>query len=96
MTDLTEPTGPLKGLRVIELGVLLAGPFCGQLLGDLGAEVIKVESPYGDLTRPWGDAGGTCLDQVVGIARKSRSFSPKQMAGAPLRPKFSGNCRWEE
>lgn len=50
-----EATGPLKGLRVIELGVLLAGPFCGQLLGDMGAEVIKVEPPgQGDPMREWG------------------------------------------
>jgi formyl-CoA transferase len=50
-----EATGPLKGLRVIELGVLLAGPFCGQLLGDLGAEVIKIEPPgQGDPLRTWG------------------------------------------
>jgi formyl-CoA transferase len=50
-----EATGPLKGLRVIELGVLLAGPFCGQLLGDMGAEVIKIEPPgQGDPMRDWG------------------------------------------
>ncbi|MFC6197586.1 CaiB/BaiF CoA transferase family protein [Ponticaulis profundi] len=50
-----EATGPLKGLRVIELGVLLAGPFCGQLLGDMGAEVIKVEPPgQPDPLREWG------------------------------------------
>ena len=48
-------TGPLAGLRVIETGTLLAGPFCGQLLGDLGAEVIKVEAPgRGDPMREWG------------------------------------------
>ena len=47
--------GPLDGLRVIELGTLLAGPFCGQLLGDFGAEVIKVEAPgQGDPMRTWG------------------------------------------
>lgn len=47
--------GPLAGLRVIETGTLLAGPFCGQLLGDLGAEVIKVEAPgSGDPMREWG------------------------------------------
>ncbi|HEX6254883.1 MAG TPA: CoA transferase [Euzebyales bacterium] len=47
--------GPLADLRVIEMGVLLAGPFCGQLLGDFGAEVIKVEQPgVGDPMREWG------------------------------------------
>ena len=47
--------GPLSDLRVIEMGTLLAGPFCGQLLGDLGAEVFKVEPPgQGDPMRVWG------------------------------------------
>ena len=47
--------GPLAGLRVVEAGQLLAGPFCGQLLGDLGAEVIKIEPPgAGDPMRLWG------------------------------------------
>ncbi len=46
---------PLSDLRVIELGSLLAGPFCGQLLGDFGAEVIKLEDPgVGDPMRQWG------------------------------------------
>jgi succinyl-CoA---D-citramalate CoA-transferase len=46
---------PLGDLRVVELGQLLAGPFCGQLLGDFGAEVIKVEDPgHGDPMRQWG------------------------------------------
>ena len=47
--------GALSDLRVIEMGQLLAGPFCGQLLGDFGAEVIKVEPPeIGDPMRQWG------------------------------------------
>jgi formyl-CoA transferase len=46
---------PLDDVRVVELGQLLAGPFCGQLLGDFGAEVIKVEDPgRGDPMREWG------------------------------------------
>jgi formyl-CoA transferase len=50
-----EHTGPLVGLRVLELGSLIAGPFAGQLLGDYGADVIKVETPGdGDPMRTWG------------------------------------------
>ncbi|MBR9763253.1 MAG: CoA transferase [Rhodobacteraceae bacterium] len=45
---------PLKGLKVVELARILAGPWIGQSLADLGAEVIKVESPEGDDTRRWG------------------------------------------
>src|SRR5205814_4220088 len=45
---------PLAGVRVIELGSVLAGPFCGMLLADLGAEVIKVEPPRGDDARTFG------------------------------------------
>jgi formyl-CoA transferase len=47
--------GALSDLRVLELGTLIAGPFCGQLLGDMGAEVIKIEAPgQGDPMRNWG------------------------------------------
>jgi len=66
---------PLAGLRVLELGAFIAGPFAGQLLGDLGAEVIKVEPPgTGDIMRRYGvRVDGKSL-WWSGIARNKRSI----------------------
>ena len=74
---MTHPApGPLAGLRVIELGTLLAGPFCGQLLGDFGAEVIKVEPPgQGDPMRGLGPREGA--RHVAVVARRG----PQQEVG---------------
>jgi succinyl-CoA---D-citramalate CoA-transferase len=70
---MVEPA-PLDGIRVLELGSFIAGPFAGQLLGDLGADVIKVEPPGGgDPMRQW----GVCIDGRSlwwpAIARNKRS-----------------------
>jgi len=67
-------TGALSDIRVVELGQLLAGPFCGQLLGDMGADVIKVEPPLtGDPMRDWGQGDEKVQWEV--IARNKRSVS---------------------
>ncbi|MCC5794206.1 MAG: CoA transferase [Chromatiales bacterium] len=73
----TASSGPLSGLRLVEMGTLLAGPFCGQLMGDFGAEVIKVEPPgKGDPMREWGreKAHGMSLWWPV-IARNKKSVT---------------------
>ncbi len=74
---MTDPAGPLAGVRVVECGTLLAGPFCGQLLGDFGAEVIKVEDPgAGDPMRQWGQVKveGRSLHWPI-IARNKKSVT---------------------
>jgi len=67
--------GPLAGVRVIEMGQLIAGPFCGQVLGDFGAEVIKLEDPKaGDPMRQWGRSKPQGLSPwwpVIGRNKKS-------------------------
>lgn len=54
-----QPSGALDGFRVLELGTLIAGPYCGRLLGDMGADVVKIEAPdRPDPLREWGQASG--------------------------------------
>ncbi len=54
MTAPPPRTGPLVGLKVLELGHYIAGPFCTRVLADMGAEVVKIEPPGGDPIRGWG------------------------------------------
>ena len=79
--------GALSDIRVVEVGTLLAGPFCGQQLADHGAEVIKVEPPTGDPMRAWGQemAGGKSLWwPVVGRGKKSVTINLREPAGQDL------------
>ncbi len=78
-------SGPLKGLRVIEMGTLIAGPFCGQVLGDFGAEVIKIEDPNaGDPMRQWGRTmpkGQSPWWPVIGRNKKSVTLDLRTAEG---------------
>lgn len=81
----TPKPGPLADLRVIETGVLLAGPFCGQLLADFGAEVIKIEAPgSGDPMRGYGPArrnGRALWWPVCARGKKSVTLDLRTEAG---------------
>ena len=81
-------TGALTDIRVIEIGTLLAGPFCGQQLADHGAEVIKVEPPgTGDPMRAWGQEkadGKSLWWPVVGRGKKSVTINLREPAGQDL------------
>src|SRR5688572_20533850 len=81
----------LAGIRVIDLSRVLAGPYCTMMLGDLGADVIKIEAPgIGDDTRHWGppftDQGESAYFRCVNRNKRSLALNLKSTAGkAELR-----------
>ncbi|GJD59831.1 CaiB/BaiF CoA transferase family protein [Methylobacterium dankookense] len=88
---MTAPAGtdlPLEGVRVLDLSRVLAGPWCAQVLGDLGAEVIKVEHPErGDDTRDWGvptGEGGTTYFDSVNRNKRSLGLDLASEEGAAI------------
>ncbi|MEE4201326.1 CaiB/BaiF CoA transferase family protein [Erythrobacter sp.] len=82
-------TGALEGLRVVEMGQLLAGPFCGQLLGDMGAEVIKIEPPgAGDPMREWGRGEEKVQWEVIARNKKSVTCNLRVPEGQELARKL--------
>lgn len=85
---MTDTKHPLDGLRVIELGQLIAGPFCGQLLGDFGADVIKVEAPgLPDPARGWGAVkqdGIGLFWPIIARNKKSLTLNLRVEAGQAL------------
>src|SRR5688572_14557506 len=84
----TNNRGALSDLRVLELGTLIAGPFCGQLLGDMGAEVIKIEAPgQGDPMRHWGPqprGKPSVWWPVIGRNKKGITLDLRQADGQSL------------
>jgi len=87
-TSQSERSGPLTDLRVVEMGQLLAGPFCGQLMADFGAEVIKIEQPgTGDPMRQWGREkphGKSLWWPVVARNKKSVEINAREPEGQAL------------
>lgn len=86
--DKSQPQTPLSNLKVLELGQLIAGPYCGQVLADFGAEVIKVEPPgKGDAMRQWGEAdanGEPLWWNVIARNKKSLTLDLRQPRGQEL------------
>lgn len=86
-------TSALADLRVVEMGQLLAGPFCGQLLGDMGAEVIKVEPPeVGDPLRQWGNGPDKVQWEVIARNKRSVSANLRIPEGQALVRKLIGKA----
>ena len=87
MTEGVKVELPLRGLRVIDFTRVLAGPFCTMLLGDMGAEVIKIEDPsHGDETRGWGPfvGGWSTYHLTVNRNKKSIAVDLKSPDGSAL------------
>ena len=82
---MNERQGPLSDLRVIELGQLVAGPFCGQMLADFGADVIKVEPPgRGDPLREWGRDGFPIWWSVTARGKRTVTANLREPEGQDL------------
>lgn len=80
-----ENKGALSGVKVVELGQLIAGPFCGQLLGDMGADVVKIEPPgAGDPMRQWGNGQHKVWWQVIGRNKRSVTANLRVPEGQEL------------
>lgn len=89
MSTDTSAQGPLAGVRVVEMGQVIAGPYCGQVLGDLGADVIKLEPPgVGDVLRQWGrvhdDRGDSAWWRVTGRNKRSVTVNLRTPEGQDL------------
>jgi formyl-CoA transferase len=80
--------GPLQDLKVVEMGQLIAGPFCGQLMADFGADVVKIEAPgEGDPMRTWGPEkakGKPIWWSVIARGKKSVTVNLREKAGQQI------------
>ncbi|XP_077516181.1 succinyl-CoA:glutarate CoA-transferase [Amblyomma americanum] len=90
-----SPEDPLRGIRVLDLTRILAGPYCSMILGDLGAEIIKIERPgVGDETRNWGPpfiGDQSCYFLSVNRNKKSVAIDLKKPEGVDLVKKIAAS-----
>ena len=90
---IVENNGPLAGIKVVEMGQLIAGPFCGQLLGDMGADVIKLEPPgQGDPMRVWGRGNYPLWWEVVARNKRAVSCNLREKEGQALARRLIGKA----
>ena len=100
---MTNNTGPLKGLLILDMSRILAGPTCTQILGDLGADVIKIERPgAGDDTRKWGppfvkdengnDTSESAYYLCANRNKRSLTVDITKLEGQELIRKLAGKC----
>src|ERR1700694_5185987 len=90
-----KPRRPLEGVRIIDISTVLMGPFATQILGDYGADVIKIEPPAGDVMRTGGPMGTPGLGSVyMQVNRNKRSvvLDVKKPAGRQAVLKLCGNA----
>ena len=90
-------SGPLRGVRVLDLSRVLAGPYCAMMLADLGADVIKVERPDGgDITRAWGPpwAGGEATYYMAANrGKRSIAIDLRDPDGLAIARRLAGTCQ---
>jgi len=90
----STPHGPLSGLRILEIGHFVAAPFCTRLLGDLGAEIIKIEPPGGDPVRGWGAQvdGKSLWWSIHGRNKKSVTLNIKVPESRAVLLRLAAKC----
>ena len=90
----TKQGGPLTGLRILEIGHFVAAPFCTRLLGDLGAEIIKIEPLNGDPVRQWGEQidGHSLWWSIHGRNKRSMTLDLKSPQAIAILKELLSQC----
>ena len=87
-----EPVGPLTGIRVLDLASMIVGPIAAQALGDMGADVIKVEAPEGDLMRRIGPRHSPDMGAFFLNSNRNKRSITLDLKKAEPRQVFKSSC----